>query len=242
MNNFYVYAYLDPRKSFNFKYGKYEFNYEPFYIGKGFRKDRMVTHLQENHLDNDGNKFKTNKIKKIIRETGNNPIIIKIKEDLMEFEANKLEIDLIKLIGRKDLKLGPLTNMTDGGEGQTGWKPNQEWINNRKKYMKENNPSFKKEVREKQSKSAIEGWKDKNRKEIQSKIRIDKKLSAGINNPNSKYIWKFENLETCEIFDNINSMVIFCKAHGIKCGSISYSIINTNGRYKNWIITRRLRI
>jgi hypothetical protein len=34
--------------------------------------------------------------------------------------AIDLEKDLIKKIGRKDLGLGPLTNMTDGGDGMSG--------------------------------------------------------------------------------------------------------------------------
>ena len=32
---YYVYIYIDPRKPGKFKYGEYEFDYEPFYIGKG---------------------------------------------------------------------------------------------------------------------------------------------------------------------------------------------------------------
>ncbi len=32
---FYTYVYLDPRKPGKFVFGKYEFEYEPFYVGKG---------------------------------------------------------------------------------------------------------------------------------------------------------------------------------------------------------------
>jgi len=35
MNNFYIYICLDPRKSGIYKYEKYKFDYEPFYVGKG---------------------------------------------------------------------------------------------------------------------------------------------------------------------------------------------------------------
>ena len=38
-NKFYVYVYLDPRKPGSFKFGEYEFDYEPFYVGKG-KKNR----------------------------------------------------------------------------------------------------------------------------------------------------------------------------------------------------------
>jgi len=34
MNKYYVYVYLDSRKPGKYKYGEYEFDYEPFYVGK----------------------------------------------------------------------------------------------------------------------------------------------------------------------------------------------------------------
>jgi hypothetical protein len=45
-DNFYVYAYLDPRKPGKYVYGEYVFDYGPFYIGKGF-DNRMYIHLTE---------------------------------------------------------------------------------------------------------------------------------------------------------------------------------------------------
>jgi hypothetical protein len=121
LNRFYVYVYLDPRKPGRFVYGDYEFDYEPFYVGKGFN-DRIVTHLFKCRLENDGNKLKTNKIKKIIRETGKEPIGIIYKEKLSEQDAFDLETKMIKTIGRKDLVDGVLTNLTNGGDGSFGYK------------------------------------------------------------------------------------------------------------------------
>ena len=45
MNNYYVYVYLDPRKQGIYKYDNFEFNYEPFYIGKG-KNNRCNRHLK----------------------------------------------------------------------------------------------------------------------------------------------------------------------------------------------------
>jgi hypothetical protein len=45
---------------------------------------------------------------------------VKIQENLTESEAFNIEILLIKTIGRIDRGTGPLTNMTDGGEGPSG--------------------------------------------------------------------------------------------------------------------------
>jgi len=63
--NFYVYAYLDPRKIKNYNFENYIFDAEPFYIGKG-KDDRMYTHLQEAQR-NLKSSYKLNKIRKIIK-------------------------------------------------------------------------------------------------------------------------------------------------------------------------------
>lgn len=111
---YYVYAYLDPNKCGSYSYGNYTFEYEPFYIGKG-KDDRYLYHITETSLLNDGNKLKTNKIKKI-----KNPIIIFVKEYMCEDDSLLLEMDLISTIGRIDMNTGPLTNLTFGGEGESG--------------------------------------------------------------------------------------------------------------------------
>lgn len=127
-NIFYTYVYLDPRKSGKFIYGVYKFDNEPFYVGKGKNKQYMshLSYVLKGKIDKH-NPHKSYKIKNIIKETNQNPIIIKYKEILVEAESFDLEVNLIKTIGRFDLNLGPLTNLTNGGEGASGWIPNEEW-------------------------------------------------------------------------------------------------------------------
>lgn len=109
--NYYVYEYVCP------------FTNIPFYVGKG-KGYRMHYHLK--NLNDNTNPHKLNKIKKIIRE-GRNPIINVVYSDLTESAAFEFEIKLIKKYGRIDIGTGCLTNLSDGGEGQSGWIPSDEY-------------------------------------------------------------------------------------------------------------------
>lgn len=115
--NFYVYSILDPRKPGNYKYNDLEFSFEPIYIGKG-KNNRLYQHTKLYNL-NRYDSYKDRKLKKIINE-GLKPIIIKLKENLVEQEALSLEKEYISKIKR--YPDGPLTNLTDGGEGISGLK------------------------------------------------------------------------------------------------------------------------
>ena len=116
---FYTYIYLNPRKPGNYSYGDYTFDYEPFYVGKGM-KGQWLTHLKqaENRQSDkySDNPYKLRKIRKLLR-IGFAPIILKIEKNLLEQYAYDLETWFVWAIGRHDLKLGPLTNLNDGGLG-----------------------------------------------------------------------------------------------------------------------------
>ena len=122
MNVYYVYVYLDPRKPGVFKYDEFEFEFEPFYVGKG-TKSRLLRHLKNEKT----NPIKVNKIRKI-KSLGLEPIIIKIKDNISNEESLEVEVRLIKSIGRSCKKEGPLTNYTEGGETYIGYKHQEDYI------------------------------------------------------------------------------------------------------------------
>ena len=113
---YYVYIYLNPLKKGDYVYKKFKFDYEPFYVGLG-KGDRMNSHTSPNSLKIKS--FKNNIILKILN-SGMKPIRFKLYENITLESAKRLEIYLIKLIGRRNLKLGSLSNLTDGGEGIKG--------------------------------------------------------------------------------------------------------------------------
>ena len=79
----------------------------PYYIGKGTGKRIYSTN-------------------KRIKPPKDKSKVIYLKQNLTEEEAFKHEIYMIALFGRKDLGTGILVNMTNGGEGTSGWVPSEE--------------------------------------------------------------------------------------------------------------------
>lgn len=150
-NSCYVYCYLNTLKPgiyvYNTLIGQIIFDYQPFYIGKGSNK-RYLDHLKFPNTDK--NKLKQNIINKIILETNNYPTITFIKTRLSHKEALILEINLIESIGRRSLNNGPLTNLTNGGDGCVGFifteELKQRWselAKKRAKFGKDNHSSKK---------------------------------------------------------------------------------------------------
>lgn len=121
---YYVYVLLDTRKPGSHQYGTYTFDYEPFYVGKG-KGNRWKTHMAEAFRVQLGS-HKDNKIRRIIAETGDLPAVAVVADGLEELEAFNLERVVIGIVGRFDSGKGPLTNKSDGGEGQSGFTHTEE--------------------------------------------------------------------------------------------------------------------
>ncbi len=151
-NKYYVYAYLDPMKPGKYQYPglNFSFLYEPFYIGKGIGQ-RFKSHLHGSAKET--NLYKKRKIDKIYKESGIEPYIIFLENNISDEYALSKEINYIKSIGRSDLELGSLTNLTNGGEGVSGRIVSEEL---KKRFSEErkgvNNPMYGKKF----SSSSIE--------------------------------------------------------------------------------------
>ena len=113
-NKHYVYAYMDPRKPGKYEYkfgnkGRIKVKFELIYIGKGCGR-RWKRQLEHASIPS----FLFEKKINAIRKSGKEPIVKKIKVNMDQVSAFKLESKLIKAVGRIDLKTGSLTNLTNG--------------------------------------------------------------------------------------------------------------------------------
>jgi hypothetical protein len=86
---------------------------EPFYIGIGEKEKRAYSIYDRSAL-----------WKKIVKKSNYEVEILFY--DLTWEKACEKEKEFIKLYGRIDLKNGCLANLTDGGEGATGYKHSKE--------------------------------------------------------------------------------------------------------------------
>ena len=114
---YYIYIYLDPRKPGVYIYDNYTFDFEPIYVGKG-KNRRYKQHIRQCLLHPHKSIF-YRKLNNILKE--HKPIYFILEGNLSNENACKKEIELIKLIGRLNIKAGTLCNLTNGGDGTTGY-------------------------------------------------------------------------------------------------------------------------
>lgn len=175
--NSYVYVYLDVRKPGIFIYDDLEFDYEPFYVGKGYGY-RAYEHLNEKKVINT---HKSGKIEKI-KNFGLLPKIVFLYENIDDDYAKRIEIEVIKKIGR--YPNGPLTNMTKGGDGSLGIKRSELSINKQKDSIKNNKEWLYKMKSEEFSKKISNIKKDyysneENRKKVSDRQMGEKNCMYG---------------------------------------------------------------
>jgi hypothetical protein len=104
---FYVYVYRDPRPTKN---------NQPVYVGKG-TGDRDLSHWSRGSHNKPFQDFIAHlKVRGLVAPCE------RILETPNEAEAFAREIEIIALYGRRDLKAGPLFNLTNGGEGVAGMR------------------------------------------------------------------------------------------------------------------------
>ena len=101
---------VNPKRFYTYAYLREDRT--PYYIGKG--KGRRLYKKSKNEIKPPKDKSR----------------IILLKQNISEEEAFKHEIYMIAVFGRKDLGTGILRNRTDGGEGSSGWVPDEEFRKN----------------------------------------------------------------------------------------------------------------
>jgi len=145
MEKCYVYVYLNPLKPGKYQYDglNMSFLYEPFYVGRGIN-NRYMKHILDliSNRNFEHNPLKFNILKKIIKSIDIERIkdyILFYATNLSNIDANELEQNIILSIGKRVDNSGPLSNITDGGEGSLGvvpWNKGKKYhVKNKKKRM-----------------------------------------------------------------------------------------------------------
>jgi len=110
MNESYVYMLVDPRSN------------QPFYVGKGVGRRCYFHSWEAKHTDR--MTYKLAKIRKIQR-LGLSIIVRKVEQNVSDAQAKDLECLMIAEFRDAGIDL---TNLTDGGDGRSGYKPSAETI------------------------------------------------------------------------------------------------------------------
>ncbi len=232
MNAFYVYHLVDPRSGL------------PFYVGKG-KGSRLFQHLRDvsKHRVPNGNTYLSNKIKKILSE-GLTIKCIKIAENLSEKEALDTEVAEIKRYGMRGV--GVLCNLTEGGDGVSGYKKTPEQIKRQADSLRQrfNDPIFLEEHRQRMKvahssptarrKNSLRTRRFyRSHPEQRGKLScIQRKLWAAGKYDNSKE-WVFTS-PTGEKTTIVN-LQLFCREHGLQQSNMIAVHGGKRKQHKGWM-------
>jgi hypothetical protein len=140
---------------------------KPFYIGKGKGRRHLTKSKRNNHWNN------------VVRKHGFCSKIISTWKT--EEEALQHEKFLIQCF--KDMNV-ELVNMTDGGEGTSGWIPDDDWQKKRSNYQKSNfvNPMFNEKSKQKRTQTITGRVLSEEHKKNISKASLGNKSRSGMKN------------------------------------------------------------
>lgn len=151
---------------------------EPFYVGIGKTNKRAYSKSGRTMYWN-----------RIVQKHGYTVDII--YEHISWDEACKIEQYLISFYGRADLGLGPLINMTNGGEGVNGWKHTPKSLN-RMKQSKKGLTAWNKGKKQSEETIAKRVAKTSGKKRS-AETKMKMSLSAFKRSQNPEYIQKLKD-------------------------------------------------
>ena len=155
------------------------------YIYKHTRVDKgEIFYIGIGNQDQYKRAFVTQKRNKFWKNiTSKTEYIVEIIEDGLTWEeAQAKEIKLIAQYGRKDLGLGTLVNLTDGGEGTIGIIHTEQWYQNQKIGNNKKGKSISEEHRQ----NIIVNHKSKNPKHNKA---------VDVFNMNNEYLRSFDSIK-----------------------------------------------
>ena len=162
------------------------------YIYKHTRVDKgEIFYIGIGNQDQYKRAFVTQKRNKFWKNiTSKTEYIVEIIEDGLTWEeAQAKEIKLIAQYGRRDLGLGTLVNLTDGGEGTIGIIHTEQWYQNQKIGNNKKGKSISEEHRQ----NIIANHKSKNPKHNKA---------VDVFNMNNEYLRSFDSIK--EASDTLN--------------------------------------
>ncbi len=228
MNNFYTYELCSSASP-----------WLPFYVGKGFG-NRMYVHKSKALKGTHYNKYLQNKILKILKE-GNNIYYHKFNDNVSEriaFEVEKVAIETFRSIGVK------LCNLTDGGEGLSGYKHTKKEIqkmskNNKGKHTGPRSEEIKQKLRGKNNARYGKPAWNKGLKIQYSKETIRKIKEANKNNNHRSIPVKIINLHN-KINTEYKSILEASKFSVYSLSSLHRALKYKNGKINNYLMIRKI--